>query len=1346
MRQILLQSLSYLARQLGLLALSQVLAATGLLVAANTDPGLRLLAWGIGAMSGGQVLVEALSGSLPAAPRVRRIELRSEEGAWLVIDEAALDLDLRALVRGEIGIDELSARSVQVHRLPSGDGEGLSWPRLPLRIGLARFAVEDLQLAPAFPGAPPLAIEGRAVVGGPGPQTVVVEALAPHRPHRYHLHLEADPDGLRVDLGLEEARAGLLPALAGPLGWQLPTGIEDWRFRASAHGPYAGLELTASLTAGPIQASAEGTLDLEGRSAEQMHLRAQVPAMALPSPYGPIAWTDLALSAALSGPWKAPLGQAHLEAQGLTSGDLGLDRLTLSAQGNRQGLDLTGELQGLQAGVPLPPSARRAPLRISAHLGLADPSLPFDLDIDHPLVALAATGTIEPPAARARVELPDLAPLAQPADLRLAGRARLDISADLDGTPALNTKGVLTLTEAPGPLPGLLGPEAYLALALSRQGDGWRVDSMEIHGAGIRVGAQGTMGPEKLSLGWNLDLPDLALVATDWTGRLTAQGGVSGPPRAPDLVADVKAQGAYDRAGSGQVRGRMTARLAEPNATLHLAGDWAGQPLRLDLRAGPGPTGDLRIDLRDARWASVTASGDLRLAPGSALPQGELRLDAGRLADLTPFLAPAMTRQGEEPLLDGRLGARLRLEGVELRVDALGDGLVLPGSIRIGALAMDAELQHPWETTQSRGQLRLAGLALGTATGDLTLSVQGPVRDLGWTADSILKTALGPAHLGMDGRLDTIARRLTVQRMEVRAADRTLRLLDPTHVELAAGLRVDRLRLGLGEGTLELTGRLLPPLATEARLTRLPLDLVGLAAPDLPLAGTLDGEIRVTGPIDALSGTARLQAEGLRLAQGAARALPTAALGLVADLGPGSLRVDLSAEAGKGTRLALRGHLRGKQPFVPETIDLTADGRVDLGLLDPLLTASGRQAAGLATLDARITGSRAAPRLAGALSLRDGAFWDRANGLVLTEGQGRLTLAGDVLRLDGVTARAGPGRLDLAGTVGALAPGIPLDLRLTARDVSPFQLDRLKVLGSGDIRLTGQALGRMEAAGSLQLDQVEIHLPERLPAEVVTLQVREVGQRRGGDGPVPAGWSWRPDLGLDLGISAPRSVEVRGRGVEAELGGAVRVRGTLQDPVITGGFDLRRGEYDLVGQPLRFSRGRLSFDGATGLNPSLDLESRVSTAGSTAILAVEGTAQAPRIALRGEPEMPQDEVLSRLLFGVPGGRLTPWQATRLGLAAASLAGIQVEGPGLLDRLRQGLGLDRLSGGTGGAGGATAKGGRQLSERVYLGARQGGRTGEPQGVVRVEVSPRIRLEADISPIGGTRAGAAFELEY
>ena len=66
---------------------------------------------------------------------------------------------------------------------------------------------------------------------------------------------------------------------------------------------------------------------------------------------------------------------------------------------------------------------------------------------------------------------------------------------------------------------------------------------------------------------------------------------------------------------------------------------------------------------------------------------------------------------------------------------------------------------------------------------------------------------------------------------------------------------------------------------------------------------------------------------------------------------------------------------------------------------------------------------------------------------------------------------------------------------------------------------------------------------------------------------------------LDLVLSAPSRVYVRGRGIDAELGGDLRLTGTLQDPIAIGAFEMRRGRLTVIGTRLDFTRGRLTFTG-----------------------------------------------------------------------------------------------------------------------------------------------------------------------
>ena len=667
----------------------------------------------------------------------------------------------------------------------------------------------------------------------------------------------------------------------------------------------------------------------------------------------------------------------------------------------------------------------------------------------------------------------------------------------------------------------------------------------------------------------------------------------------------------------------------------------------------------------------------------------------------------------------------------ELAVQLEELGLTLPGDVRVAAIRVDARVSDLFGAIDVDGSARLTGLSDGTVAGDAAVTARGPVRALVLNVHADLQAWGEPARVDLGGRLDAFGRVLAVERLEAAVRDEALRLIAPATLDFSDGIAVDRLRLGLRRGAIEISGRLAPVLAVDATVRDVPVDLFRTFGSSLPLSGTIGAEGRLTGPYDAVGGQLRARADGLRLTEGPGRGLPPASVQVTATLGATGVDVEAGGEAGKGARFGLRGRVGVGTPAGLGTLDLRADGRA---------------ARGKAELDARIAGTFAALRLDGGLRISNGSLWDRPLGLALTDLQGRLALAGETLRVEQLTARAGSGTVVLDGTVGLLAPGVPVDLHLGARDARPFQRDELDLQGSGDVRLTGAATERLRLAGAVRLDAVAIRLPERLPAAIANLEVRERGRRRAEPPGARGGSPRRLDLDLDLAVSAPRKVEVRGRGIDAELGGEVRLQGPLTGLVATGGFELIRGQFTLVGQPLRFSRGRIGFDGAAVLDPTLDLEARTSAGGGTAILAVSGTVGTPRVELRGEPEMPQDEVLSRLLFGVAGGRLSPWQATRLGLAAASLAGTRAPAAGALTRVGRGLGLDRLGLVADEQGEAAIEGGRDLGDRAYLGARQSSRTGEPQGVLRFEASPRVQIEADVGPVGGTRAGVVFEHEF
>jgi len=210
------------------------------------------------------------------------------------------------------------------------------------------------------------------------------------------------------------------------------------------------------------------------------------------------------------------------------------------------------------------------------------------------------------------------------------------------------------------------------------------------------------------------------------------------------------------------------------------------------------------------------------------------------------------------------------------------------------------------------------------------------------------------------------------------------------------------------------------------------------------------------------------------------------------------------------------------------------------------------------------------------------------------------------------------------------------------------------------------------------------------------------------------------------------------------LGGTLTIAGTAAAPQMSGGFDLRRGDFSLAGTTLNFTSGRVGFDGtgvAGNIDPTLSFEADSNQGGIAATLKITGYADAPKIALSSVPELPQDEVLAHLLFGQSMKNLSAFQIAEIGAALAELSGVG-GGADPLASLRKGLGLDRLSvgGGTNGAG-ATVQAGRYVARGVYVGAKQSaGGAGGTQAQVQVDLTRHLKLQTTLGTGGGTVQGA------
>jgi translocation and assembly module TamB len=390
-----------------------------------------------------------------------------------------------------------------------------------------------------------------------------------------------------------------------------------------------------------------------------------------------------------------------------------------------------------------------------------------------------------------------------------------------------------------------------------------------------------------------------------------------------------------------------------------------------------------------------------------------------------------------------------------------------------------------------------------------------------------------------------------------------------------------------------------------------------------------------------------------------------------------------------------------------------------------------------------------APDVKGQLKLIDAGYDNLRYGIKLRKVAAEVQANGPVIEIVSLTATTpGGGQLNGQGTVN-LARGVETDLKIQARNARVIDTDLATAVIDSDLAIVGNLESRLKLGGKVKIVKADIRVPDNLPPSVQEIEVVEVNAppqvaaRIAERKPPP---EQTAIVDLDIAVDAPQQIWVRGRGLDVELGGALKIVGTTDKPDVDGGFKLRRGSLDIVGKRLDFKEGGLTFESGEQIDPYLDLTAETRTETITVTAKVEGPARAPKISLSSVPDMPEDEILSRLLFGKSAGALSPFELLQLAQATADLAGINT-GPGVLDKIRKSTGLDRLSlQETDPAAGPSLSAGRYVSDRVYVGVSQGAKSASSAATVEIEVTPNVKVESEVGANATGKAGVNLEWDY
>ncbi|RKK04476.1 hypothetical protein EBE87_08380 [Pseudoroseomonas wenyumeiae] len=877
----------------------------------------------------------------------------------------------------------------------------------------------------------------------------------------------------------------------------------------------------------------------------------------------------------------------------------------------------------------------------------------------------------------------------------------------------------------PAPADAALGPAPVVDYA----GTISRIDSLTVDGAATRLEASGTFG-DQLDLALHLVVPEASRISPEVAGPLDLRATAKGPMADPAVTAHLTSPGLT-------VAGR---RLEAPD-------------LQVESPAVMGLTGSARLNAR-AEGLPVTLA--LRAAAEGTL----IRLQEARGQFGPVDIAADGTFDTATTLFDGTASAKSE----NLAPLSALAGQPVAGKLDIGAKLVPQDGRQGIDAHARVQQLQAAGQ---TIAAELTL------RGTDAALDFAAKASLPQANVDGRGRFSRgdNGMRFDLAALDVAQGQYGIRLAAPGSILLPPGgaVEIPGLRLAARPaGNITVSGRWGPERADlRLALAALPVSVANLFVPEPQFGGTVVGDVRVTGPTSAPEVNAVINGTGLTVTAPWSRGWPAATLRVEATRnGAGAIRANASLRAGSLANVTAEANLP-QGPGTDAPLSATIKGNADLATaLAPTLGGGANQVNGRIVMDASASGTLGAPQLGGTVDLTNGTVRNQLYGLRLTNITARLRAQGERILLERLNARAGRGSINAQGFVDPFTAGIPIEISVTARNAEPLQSELVTLLTDADLRFTGPLQVSPALAGTIRLRRVVINIAQQLPGGGVPT-LGDV-QERGGPNSRPATRVTprrnvappAPNLkatpaapiALNLQVQAPQSILVRGRGLDAELGGTVHIGGTVADPAPDGTFNLRRGTFQLLDRQLTFSNGALVFDGA-GLLPSLDFTATTTVQNVTITVTISGQPNAPKVEFTSFPELPQDEVLARLLFGRSADKLSPFEVAQLAASLAGTAGVLPGGggQGFLGRLANRLGLDRLGigntndTGTGDVNSSSLEAGGYVGNGVYVGVEQG-LEGGPRVGVEVQVTPRLKLESSTGSEAGERMGLSYEFEY
>lgn len=676
-------------------------------------------------------------------------------------------------------------------------------------------------------------------------------------------------------------------------------------------------------------------------------------------------------------------------------------------------------------------------------------------------------------------------------------------------------------------------------------------------------------------------------------------------------------------------------------------------------------------------------------------------------------------------------------------------------------------------TSFAQGTLRVdANDLLGDGRGDASLVLSnvssGELRvaslesNVGFTSDGIDVTATSegrvtdgiPWDVTLETRLNLENSELVLSKLDGHLEEYPLKLERNATVSWADEIySVDQLNLSFGTGTIAASARVTNDDAVvNGEWNSIPLEALRLAG--LPFVeGTGQGSIALSGPRDTPSGTATLRLTGAKTRQ--MSNVDTGA-NLTADLNLTPTQVTLTSQADLSPES--RVTLTAAVPLIlsEETVyalqgdgNWTGDlnGTIDLADVPKLLDTPEHVIDGVLQLAAKLGGSPDDPMYNANAVLSGGRYENADMGTVLQDMELEVDANQDRIEIARLFADDGSGGT-LEGT-GRLdfddASGFEYSSQLELTDVRLVHRDDITGRISAELFASGDEEAS-DITGELLIEQANLIVRPSSQETVSELDVRYVNDPRYTE---ESTTEQKPAstyvVNLDIQSTFPGRVFVQAQDVFTEWEGDLRIFGTTANPLVTGQLQPVRGHISFLGRRFTLDQESLvSVNTETNSAPYLNLSATTRRSGVTGRLNIRGTLDELDFSLTSEPPLPQEEVLSRVLFGRGVSELSPIQGLQLARAVAILSG-KFEGVPFLSGPSRLPIVDTFDVSSGESG-PTVSVGKYISDRVFVEMEPGNSTDGSRMKVQIDATNYVALESVVGTGNQTGMGVFFKYHY